>query len=737
LSDRTNGSGIQQRRRGSSEWQSAYLRAWDHHGGHNIHGRYLRHGQLSTDTKSETLDAIVADLADALTNDFKAPPPDQTNPGVSQDALNAFAGLFIADLPEAVRARLYRHQRLVSALGLKIGNVVTLGTYSFEAEPFWTALALAAAGDPVSVTATNRQFFRATATTDISYELIGTTATLAFSNRDLALLSPDRERRIVFLRNERWIQWTAGSTQSNKIEDLAALSSPTDRLRTVHQLREREPAGRYAQLQQQLASGETFDVDAFLPARADLYAKYLGLELTESGMLDWAGSAMTMLQRVGPAETMTRWAGLPVALSTLLGTRVNVSAALIDEVSDAGFNPQCLSPLRGMKLVEAACHTLLDAATAPAWLLATLSTLLDDWVANAGAFVTLLRWSERGWQRDSAWWALPAPVRLACVWTHADRVLSLLLAKPPLASTVSERFSEFHPSSLAALLPLDLGYDADIASPTRLSDASLLLQGLTAALDTDSHGLLQQHLGEVIARVSLERDGARIPSHAVLADRRSGRNALSSFLSLPLAAVLQDQLPLGVVRPLAPDGKDQLCEQTLLQLASSPTAAEGWLMLHALGLQWLPTAAIDRVGKALRLYRFPEGAADDSAIAVCDLLADILPYMPNVFHSAIEQELISWAKRLATAYRSPVADVADSTAASRDPGRVIELGVSLARKETLPASLIELMRVVEALVTAWPGLAEPLRGLVARAIRDCPDQRGLLWQSFVRLRALA
>jgi len=693
--------------------------------------------ELTTDGESATLDTIADEIAEALLEHFHAPADSHSDPAIPQAALNAFAGLFIADLPEAVRSRLYRHGRLVETLGLKVSNVVALGTHSFEAERFWTALTAAAAGESATVLATDGATFRVVAASETRFELIGATVTLAFFNPDLSLLAASRERRLAFLRGESWTQWTVGSSVRG-IENVADLPSATERIQALHDLREREPAARYAELARLLASGASFDIDAFLPARGDLYAKYLRLELMDDGSVDWVRSATMMIDHLGSTETLRRWCGLPVALSVLGDKRVDASAVLIEEASAVTFDPRCLSPLGAMKLLEAYLYIAVPSTEPPTWLSATMSALLRDWTANASAFLTLLRWSERVWQKDPAWSALPVPVRLACVWAHADRVLSLLLAKPPLASSVSERFSDFHPSSFAELLPYHIDYDADVVSPMRTSTASLLVQGLTAAFPADPRGLLHQNLAEVIALVSRVReDGVRIPSPSLLEDRRSGRNALGSFFALAPAMAFHNQLPLGGVLPLAPEGKDHLREQTILQLESDPLGADGWLMLHTLGPQWLPPASADRVSRALLRRPFPVGTVDALAGPACDALADMLPYTTEDCRAGIEPELLAWAKRLSAVYRTPVTDLYGEAGVSRDAGLVVELGVSLARDEIPTASLEKLTRIADALVAAWPGLAAPLRALIARALRECPEQRDLLWQSFVRLRTLA
>jgi tetratricopeptide (TPR) repeat protein len=692
--------------------------------------------EFAMDGGSATLDMIAEEIAGALLDHFRAPADSHTDPAIPQRALNAFAGLFIADLPEGIRSRLYRHERLVETLHLKLHNVITLRTRSFEEGPFWRALAAAAAGELATVLATDDTTFRVVAVSETQFELVSATAKLGFSNPDLALLAVSRERRLELLRTESWTRWIVSPLARRGIEDLADLPLAADRIRALHELREREPAARYAELARLLVSGAPFGIDEFFPAPADIYIKYLGLEIADNGSVDWTSSARAMVERLGATETLRRWSGLPVALSALGDKRVDVSAALIEEASAPIFDPHCLSPLRAMKLLEADLYVPDMGSTPPTSLVATMSALVHDWPTNASAFGTLLRWSERVWQKDPAWSTLPAPLRLACVWAHADRILSLLLKKPPLAGTVSARFADFNPSSFADLLPRPIDYDADVASPTRISAASLLVQGLTAALGADPRGLLQENLDEIIALVSQARGDTRLPTPTVLEDRRAGRNGLVSFLVLPPATPFHDQLPVSGIRPLAPDGKDQLREQTIQQLESDPLKDEGWLMLHTLGLQWLPSDTIDRVCNAFLLHRFPEGAADALEGASYDALADMLPYLTDDSRASVERELLAWAKRLATVYRGPVTDIEGGTGISRDAGAVLELGVALARHETLTASLEKLTQVAESLVVAWPGLAAPFRGLFSRAFRDCPEQRHLLWQTFVRLRTL-
>jgi hypothetical protein len=692
--------------------------------------------EFTTDGGSATLDTIAQEIAEALLEHFRAPADSHTDPAIPQRALNAFAGLFIADLPEGIRSRLYRDARLVETIHLKVQDVIALGNQTFDEEPFWIALAAAAAGESATVRATDDTAFRVVAVSETQFELVGTAAELVFTNPDLALLAVSRERRLELLRGESWTRWIVSPSRLHPLEDLADLPLASERIRALHELRDREPAARYAELARLLASGAAFGIDAFVPARADVYVKYLGLDIADSGSVDWMSSVRTMVERVGVTETLQRWSGLPVALSALGDKRVNLSAVLIEEASAPTFDPHCLSPIRAMKLLEADLNVLVPGSTPPTWLVATMSVLLHDWATNAPAFLIMLRWSERVWEKDSAWYALPAPLRLACVWAHADRILSLLLRKPPLAATVGERFADFNPSSFGELLPRPIDYDADVASPMSTSAASLLVQGLTAAFGADRRGLLQENLGEIIALISLVRGDTRLPTPAVLEDRRAGRNVLGSFLAMRPATPFHDQLPLSGIRPLAPDGKDQLREQTILQLESDPQRDEGWLMLHTLGLQWLPSATIDRVGNAFQLHKFPEGAADASAGTSYDALADLLPYLTDNCRAAIERELLAWARRLALVYRGPVTDLEGETGISRDAGSVIELGVALARRETLTASLEKLTQVAELLVAAWPGLAVPFRGLFARAFRDCPEQRHLLWQTFVRLRTL-
>jgi hypothetical protein len=368
---------------------------------------------------------------------------------------------------------------------------------------------------------------------------------------------------------------------------------------------------------------------------------------------------------------------------------------------------------------------------------ALLTSLLSSWESYAGAFIAVLRWSNRVWHDDPTWHGLPASARVACVWAHAGRTLSLLLVRPSSAQTICERFNALHPRDLRQLLPFDHEYEADIATPKRVAAPVLLVKGLSTAMGEDREALLEAHIPQILEHVSHSNEQGSIPSATFFEDRRFGRNALASFLAQPVSPLLAERLELGGMRLLAAEAKDEIRVQMLSQLEQNPAAPESWGLLHYVGYEWLPADEASRVNQVANSLKLPEGKTDEAATLICHVLADIVPYCDAELHSALQGRLIEWARRLRSLHLVPVVDIHADTEGGKDGGLLIELAVALARRATLKATLEALASVASALVTAWPALAPTLRALLGRALREVPSADGeVLWAAFVKLRAI-
>ncbi len=692
---------------------------------------------LTDEGEPAALEAIAARLADYLV-DFLARQQSDTSDlkGIPPDTLRAFIGHFISDLPEAIRTRLYTHEAIAAVLKPQVETLVKLGSTSFEAGSFWDALARATPEHAPTIKAANGEEYQVHADSATEFRLSGPHL-VHFKNSDCAFASPDVAQRRLFLAGAAWLDPDLLPAGLGGFEGLANLESPAARMQVLHEQRERLPAGRYATLRQSMNSGQEFTVDVLLPAKADLYVRYLGIQSASDGTIDWDRSATALLERVGVQEILQRWSGLPIPLPAVLQTQYAAQStperqALFSRLGTGDL----VSPLLAIKLLELECRVLTGESSGPENAQTLLSSSLSNWATHASAFAAVLLWSDRVWHRDPAWHALSTPLKLACVWAHAGHTLSLLLVKPTSAQTITDRFGAFHQSDLRRVLPFDPDYNSDIATPRRISAPALLISGLSAAVGDDPQGLLASHLSPILERVSRLGEQGRIPSPALFADRRAGRNALGSYLAQPASSVLIESIELSGIRTLSNDGRDQVRAETLAQLEQNSNLPESWGLLHFLGYEWLPSSDAGRVNQVVKSLQLP-ATIDNNWKLIGDVLMGVLPYCDADIQSLWQSRLIEWAHRLALVHDIPIVDLHADNEAATAAGLLVELAASLARRSTLSASMQVIGSLSSALAGAWPAFAPTMRTLVARALREAPSTEGeALWPAFVKLRAV-
>jgi len=692
---------------------------------------------LTDEGEPVAIEAIAARLADYLV-DFLARQQSDTSDlkGVPPDTLRAFIGHFISDLPQVIRTRLYTHDAIAAVLKPQVETLVNLGSTSFEAGSFWDALARATREHAPTLKAANGEEYQIHADSATEFRLSGLHP-VHFKNSDCAFATSDVAQRRLFLAGAAWLDPDLLPAGLGGFEGLANLESPAARMQVLHEQRERLPAGRYATLRQSMDSGQEFTVDVLLPAKADLYVRYLGIQSAPDGTIDWDRGATALLERVGVQEILQRWSALPIPLPAVLQAQYAAQSTPERQALFARLGTgDLVSPQLAIKLLELECRVLAGDSSGPENAQALLSSTLSNWATLTEAFIAVLLWSDRVWHRDPTWHALSTPLKLACVWAHAGHTLSLLLVKPTSAQTIADRFGAFHQSDLRRVLPFDPDYNSDIATPRRISAPTLLIHGLSGAMGDDPRGLLAAHLPQILEHVSRLGEQGRVPSPALFADRRAGRNALGSYLGQPANSVLIESIELSGIRTLSNDGRDQVRAETLAQLEQNSRLPESWGLLHYLGYEWLPSSDAGRVNQVVKSLQLPT-TIDNNWKLIGHVLMVVLPYCDANIQSLWQSRLIEWARRLALVHDIPIVDLHADTEAATAAGLLVELAASLARRSTLRASMQVLASLSSALAGAWPAFAPTMRTLLARALREVPSTEGeALWPAFVKLRAV-
>jgi len=324
------------------------------------------------------------------------------------------------------------------------------------------------------------------------------------------------------------------------------------------------------------------------------------------------------------------------------------------------------------------------------------------------------------------------------VWAHADRILRIFLAVGSKVETIAERFAHFHTSSIRYALPLDRQYDSDVASPSRITSPTLLALSLNAAsgaarpLAWDEE---KANLVSVVARTTDEGDMWPLPH--LFEDRRGGRNALRSYLADEAHPWLAESFGREEAQPLSPQGQETFLAALLTNLEADPSEPNLWGMTAMVGVQWFSEESLVRLEAAAKTLQFPEGRADAKTRVVWSGVSGALPYLSGECRAHIRRGLIEWARRLRQIHPAPQVSPYGSSPASKDSEVVIDVALSLSRRDRLKESFDELGSIVAELIWAWPAIVPSLRDLFNRALRESPsvDVEGL-WQTYVKMRTV-
>lgn len=368
---------------------------------------------------------------------------------------------------------------------------------------------------------------------------------------------------------------------------------------------------------------------------------------------------------------------------------------------------------------------------------AHLDALLAEWDRESKPFQTVLRWSERVWKRDREWHRLPVAARLACVWSHAERVCNLFLAKGVDPNIIIGRFGGFHASGLAQTLPFDRDYEVDIAAPRKMSETVLLMHGLANAFADRPRELLEPHREALVALLTLEAEQGRYPRREVFEDRRFGKNALGSYFGVPLAPWWIHALETDTVPAMTEERREQFRKEMIENFKTDLYSPVSWMHLQMFGFEWLPDSKQVPILELLGELHFPESNIDPDARIVWYGLASIIPYVSPELNSRLKSELLDWARRLSSAHPVQVIDLDEEGPASRHAGLIVEFALDLTRRPTLEQSLEDLAVYLPRVIDAWPPLAGALRRLLERALRESPyNQTESLWKAFVKTRSM-
>jgi tetratricopeptide (TPR) repeat protein len=493
-----------------------------------VYRRVLR-SRFATD---DTLPAAVAEhLKQTITNGIASDDP----------AMRPVATLLMrrlwADLPKELRRLLESDQDLLRALGVSMTSIVEIGPLRIERKAAWDALArILRDGSEMQLRTIDghavdiARASNSSPTFSVRCDAVGFDGQIG--GEEFWLLSDSiAEREAAVARVPDWFD-----LRKDQREELVARivggQDSTTRIELALTARQASGETLYRRLFDSIRPGETFRPDDAMPTDPVVLLNHLRIEDGKEPIRPWSARAEELIRDIGVVPTVSRLGGMPVDL-----TNTYVSAL---ESMPAGERLRSMRVIRRMllgspvgvvhlaRLWQALYPSSRQALTfrkrlAKLFLREESRNYFDAWLS-------VLRWVDEqfGFQQTAR--QLATDVRLALVWTHADRVYRILLARGLDAEWIREAFADTeHPIGHDFVFP-DSRYAIDLAAPRHISVESFPLAALAAiGIDDDVVSEMAADVNSVFDRIADDRRWRVV--RAMMADEEGATNLLGSWLA--------------------------------------------------------------------------------------------------------------------------------------------------------------------------------------------------------------
>lgn len=644
-------------------------------------------------------------------------------------------------LPHTIRTALYADPRFIKSIGITIRKVLHIAGDSFDPVRWWNAVS-----DALSYGSTHLRNIHGEKRL-IVRRVPGHMHTITIGPRryrqvlrDPAFALLDRSiarRREVLTSNIDWFDINSAA-RAVAIDQLVHLPTPMERIDALNQFRKHSVVARYSDLHAQIAAGARIKYRAFDPPSATALLEHLrlvaGNDQTFAQRLNAA--ADTLITEYGPSGAVTRLWGLPVKLPEPI---LRAFRALTPDT-------------RSRTLQE-----LLESATTPlerTHVLALLRTVAEDhhrnpmfvelasqafvvWQAHARLFSTLLKWTDVHFEQDEDWLRCSATDRLVLVWTHADRIASVVLSAGYDADSVDADFRRIRvPRSIANMLLRNGEYEAAAAHPETITPEDLLFHVIAYVAGDERCDEI--FTPEVIQTVSpllqVTVGGATMQSWSLLRNRRAANNDLGSFLTLR---------PIGLPGIAASDNDAVSEMEGLIGTLEADIASRGaWEYFAALcrpAINADQRPRIDQLARRIDLADISRKNSNDSHLCLV-ITAALMPFIGDDAKANITRALTALAADLAIRYPGPMPDslMPESTnLAQRHLSHLLETAALVARASDPLTAVRQLGDILLRYAQAWPAAAPLTRNVLTNVIDQEPVLLGAeVWRSLLSVRTI-
>ena len=227
-----------------------------------------------------------------------------------------------------------------------------------------------------------------------------------------------------------------------------------------------------------------------MPSDVGLLIDHLRIDQAAPLSVRWMQSAEQLLSDVGVVEAAQRLGGLPIALPKVFVTKLAELPPTERRLSLRTIRKIWLASPVGLvhlaQLWKELPHVGRHATKVRDRLARALCSESHRHVFEA--WLATLRWVDEQFGFNESARSLPKPIRLALVWSHADRVFRILRSRGLSPEWIENVFRQGDYAVAPELVFPDTVYSDDVAAPKRLGVEAFATVSLESGLYRCIHG---------------------------------------------------------------------------------------------------------------------------------------------------------------------------------------------------------------------------------------------------------
>jgi len=650
------------------------------------------------------------------------------------DVLAMLLKAWLEDLPDPMREVFGSDSAFCARLGVSILALVQIGPHKIAPETFWDgAVRALRTNATVEVNSdAGNLYVQISSSSGQTYLVVEDRSTLQrFELRDVpvGILSDSITERSAALTSIASQFDLRRSAAEDAVARLAQIESTGQRMAELFALRRRSLEPMYDALVGKLRAQAGIMISDILPEDAALATQHLRMQqplvgqVPFSAKLELAGA--TLLDDLGPTQALLRLMSLPVPLPSSVLTRLaglsptERRQAFRSLIRQSGDSPIAIAHL--IKLIGSFASDRLSYSRYRRLKLEKLDRIFD--ATSGEAWLEVLKYFAKEFWYVNGFRSLEKDVRLAVVWSHADRIFRVMAQARVDLEWIKTRFSGMSWKLTPEFVSGEESYVTDIANPDRLQEWPLTLALIAYSSENGLH--LEPGRKAALSQRSLQEPGKMTP---LLRDPSLSPNAMGSMLC-PVpndwSGILEQQVVANIS---AFHSTSNL--RALIGAGGFEDGNDVWLALLAVvGDLPVPIELSEDVREALLRADFLKLYERDAKIGML-AIAFAAQHAAHFGKEAIEK-VGGWLLQLAEAFHRR------GESEEEVKGQLLSAAFSLYSREINVDRYRQLAKVTAQIIQRWPGIASYAKIMVDRMVEEIPngDSRHL-WSLQVELRRL-